>query len=79
MPDLDHVTDLDDLEIVVVDAAAPYAHLPAEQHLAMFRHPYDGPDYRFEVRGPGVGRLSLWAGATAADVVSAVRRAKVAP
>lgn len=71
MPDINP----DDVPTITVeDVAAPYADLPPELHLKMFRRLYTGPEWRFELTWPDGTRRSVGRGATAADVVDAIAR-----
>ena len=74
MPDpTDIHTELARVKLRVVDAAAPYADMPPNVHLAAFGRPYSGSDWRFEVTWPGGAETCFHAGATADDVATVVK------
>lgn len=61
-----------DATVRVVDAAAPYAAMSPDVHLAAFGRVYGGPDWRFEVTWPDGGTTCFHAEATATDVAIVV-------
>jgi hypothetical protein len=49
MPEIDPPDVIHDVEVHVVDVAAPYAEMPPEVHRAAFGKDYTGPKWRFVI------------------------------